>query len=239
MAKKPGPGICVHCLQHVPQRNWDHVFPRGWYPDTTPENLEKWKIPTCKPCNDAYGRIEDELATLLAVCVDPGAAATAGIWKKTRRGLDPRAATSHRDAIARARRRDDLLKKMLHGSAIPQSAIYPGMGERWGRGVEEQVALPIPADSLRRVAEKIVKGLAYLEDGRLIDAGAEIKHHVVHSSTIGPVEEILEKFGVEHSRGPGIRVVRAVTPDDGVSAIYKITIWGEFVLYVSVIAGNA
>jgi hypothetical protein len=33
----------------VAERDWDHVFPISWYPDTTPPDLEKWKIPSCLP----------------------------------------------------------------------------------------------------------------------------------------------------------------------------------------------
>jgi hypothetical protein len=48
------------------------------------------------------------------------------------------------------------------------------------------------------------------------------------------IEKVLEKFGEEYSKGPGVNVIRAITPDDGVSALYKITIWGELIMYASV-----
>ena len=60
MAKRPADGKCVHCLADPVRRNWDHVFPESWYPDALPENIEKWQIPSCTPCNSTYGRIEDD-----------------------------------------------------------------------------------------------------------------------------------------------------------------------------------
>ncbi|MFV1976452.1 MAG: hypothetical protein ACC651_11940 [Candidatus Scalindua sp.] len=235
MARKPGPGICVHCLKEVPKRNWDHVFPQGWYPDTTPENLEKWKIPTCKRCNDEYGRIEEDLGIMLSACINPETAQASGIWKKTLRALDPSYGKNEKDKRARERKKRKLLKLMRRGDEIPDHGIYPGLGERWGRPRNEQVALPVPAKHLQKLAEKIVKGLAFIEDGQLVDANTGIEYHVANEEGAQPIVEALEKFGKGHSRGPGIEVIRAVTPDDGVSGFYKITVWGELVMYVTVL----
>jgi hypothetical protein len=238
MARKPGPGICIHCLKNVPQRNWDHVFPQGWYPDTTPQNLEKWKIPSCKRCNDEYGKLEEKLGIILSACVNPKTAQASGIWKKTLRSLDPSCGRTKADQLARELKKRKLLGMIRTGEQIPDYGIYPGLGERWGRSREEQVALFVSARDLKKIAEKIVKGLAFIEDGHLLGENAEIVHHVVTTEGAAPIEEILSRFGKIYSRGPGIEVVRAVTQDDGISAFYKITIWGEFVMYVSIIKGN-
>jgi len=56
-------------------RTWDHVFPRSWYPDNTPKDLEKWQVPACQPCNANYGKLENQLMILLGMCVDPSKAA--------------------------------------------------------------------------------------------------------------------------------------------------------------------
>jgi hypothetical protein len=61
MAKNPGRGQCVHCLKGTQERNWDHVFPKSWYPDTTGADTEKWQIPSCLSCNDRYGKLECDL----------------------------------------------------------------------------------------------------------------------------------------------------------------------------------
>lgn len=235
MARKPGPGICVHCLKEVPKRNWDHVFPQGWYPDTTPENLEKWKIPTCKRCNDEYGKIEEDLGIILSACVNPESAHASGIWEKTLRAFDPAYGKNEKDRRARARKKQKLLEMIRTGNDIPDHGIYPGLGERWGRQRNEQIAVLVPAKHLQKIAEKIVKGLAFIEDKQLLDSDSEIEHHVVTKEGAEPITDMLRQFGETYSRGPGIEVIRAVTQDDGVSALYKITIWGEFVMYVSVI----
>ena len=235
MARNPGPGVCVHCLREVPQRNWDHVFPVGWYPDTTPQNVEKWKIPTCKPCNDEYGRIEEELGIVLSTSIDPRSAKASGIWAKTLRAMNPLEGKNEKDRKARAKKKEKLLALMRTGENIPDHGIYPGLGERWHRPRVDQTAVLVPARYFQKLAEKIVKGLAFIEDSKYLDADVEIEHHVVMGEGAQEIEAVLAAFGEEHSRGPGILIVRAITPDDGVSSLYKITIWGEIVLYVSVL----
>ena len=42
---------CVYCLKLFEELTSDHVFPKSWYPETTPENLEKWQMPACVECN--------------------------------------------------------------------------------------------------------------------------------------------------------------------------------------------
>lgn len=97
----------------------------------------------------------------------------------------------------------------------------------------------MPAKHLQKLAEKIIKGLAFIEDHQLIDANTDIEHYVVNEEGAKETEDALKRFGKAYSRGPGIEVVRAVTPEDGISALYRITVWGEIVLYVSVLRKSA
>ena len=44
----------------------------------------------------------------------------------------------------------------------------------------------------------------------------------------------LDRFGATHERLPGMKVRRAVIPEDRVSAIFEIEIWGQLKLYATV-----
>lgn len=235
MARKPGSGICVHCLQHAQIRNWDHVFPVGWYPTSTPNNIEKWKIPTCKQCNNEYGRIEEDLGHLLSFCIDPEAPESKGVYERMRRAFDPGSAKNEKDREIRSKKRKVLLESLLHGNDIPEKGMYPGLGERWNRPRAEQAALTVPKSWIDKLAIKIVKGIAYIEDKVLIDDRFELQPHVAEKEAAEEFEQAIDRYGNSLSRGPGILVERAVTPEDGVSSIYKVTIWGQFVVYVSVL----
>lgn len=239
MPRKPGAGRCVHCLKDAKTRNWDHVFPRGWYPDSTPPNLEKWKVPSCVKCNREYGELEAEFAILLSACIDPRSAESSGIWKKTLMALDPSRGRDGKDSLARQRKKKELLDSILSGDEIPEEGVFPGLGERWGRSRENQRALYLPARYPHRLAEKIVRGLAYLKESVLLGPECEIEMHPLTADGAQPIEEFLARYGVRHHRGPGVDVLRAVPDEEPRASLTKITIWGELILYATVTLRDA
>jgi hypothetical protein len=101
MARKIGK--CVHCLKDNVELTSDHMFPKAWYPDTTAENLEKWKIPSCLECNQRYGNLERDLLGRLALALDVNNPASVGLVAKAIRALNPGAGDNERDAAARQR----------------------------------------------------------------------------------------------------------------------------------------
>lgn len=234
MAKLPPIGKCVHCLEENVPRNWDHVFPRSWYPESTPPNTSKWIIPTCYKCNKEYGVLEQDLLIRLACCIDPGSAAASGIYKKALNSMDAARASNEVDARSRIAQRNKLLNGLLHGDEIPQDGIYPGLGERWERPKEAQVALTIPKVSLHRLAEKIVRGIIFLEDKKYIEPPYEIGFYALTDHGVAQIREILNQYGAEYARGPGIRITRVVAQEDGLSSIFEIEIWGALKMYASV-----
>jgi len=235
MAKQPGPGKCVHCGEYSEKRTWDHVFPKGWYPEDTPPDIEKWKIPTCKKCNAEYGILEEDLGIKIAFCIGPDAPNGKGIFRKALRSMDASKGRNMKDRIRRAKKRDRYLGLTMKGNAIPQGGVYPGFEYKGDCPREGQTALLIYAHEFERIVDKIIKGTVFIEDNQFLDSSTEIQHLVVSDEEARPLEELLSKFGTRHSREPGIEVVRAITPEDGVSALYKISIWGQWVLYASVL----
>jgi hypothetical protein len=235
MAKRPPVGKCVHCLANNVHRTWDHVFPRAWYPDTTPQDMQKWQIPTCQPCNHDYGKIEEDLLFRLALCVDPHVPETSGIVQKVLRSMKPEHAKNERDKAFRSSRAARLKGLLLNGADIPRSAVYPGIGERWGRSSQEGLGLFVPANSVRRLAEKIVRGIYYLQDNRtFIEPPYSIDFYALDDDGAEPLRALLDQFGQTYAREPGI-VVRRVVPEDApLCGVFEINIWGQFKMYASV-----
>ncbi len=234
MAKKLGSGKCVHCGEYAEKRTWDHVFPKGWYPEDSPPDIEKWKIPCCKKCNAEYGSLEEDLGIRIAFCVGPDAPNAKGIYHKALSAMDASKGRNKEDRIRRAKKRDRYFGLILKGDAISQEEVYPGLEDKWNRPSEEQTALRIYAHELERIVNKIIKGIVFIEDNRFLETSTEIEHLVVSAEDAKPLEELLSKYGSRHSREPGIEVVRAAAPEYGVSTIYKISIWGQWILYASV-----
>jgi hypothetical protein len=224
----------VHCLQFHDELTWDHVFPEAWYPDTTPDNIEKWKVPACDACNKDHGKNEAELLVRFGLCVPPNQQANIGIVDKVLRALDPATGRTPRDASARASKRVRILQQTISGSDIPRQAIYPGFGPQSTQAESEQVAVPVSAQGLKQLTEKVVRGLTYLEENKFIERTHEIENFVVTEEGASEFRAALDRFGTIHERLPGLRIRRAVIPEDRMSGIFEIEIWGQLKLYATV-----
>lgn len=174
----------------------------------------------------------------LALCINPDAPETAGLVQKALRSMNPEFAKDDRDRAARAARAARLRGELLEGAQIPRAAVYPGLGERWGRPSKEGIGVPVPTDSLRRLTEKIVRGIYFLEDGKFIEAPYAIDFHVLSDEGAQPVKALLDRYGREYAREPGIVVRRAVPEDEPISGIFEITVWAQFKMYSSIVQGN-
>jgi hypothetical protein len=150
-------------------RTWDHMFPKGWYPNTTPENLEKWQIPSCLECNQRLGKLENDLIGRIALTLGAQNPASKGLAEKALRAINPAAARDEGDTAAREARAKKILGEMFKGEQIKSKNVVPGLGERWDRPVEQQVAIRISDESFPAVTEKIVRGLAFREEGAFIE----------------------------------------------------------------------
>ncbi len=220
----PKPGRCVHCLKTVDTITDDHLFPRSWYPDTTPANLEKWKIPACQPCNNQYGALESELRLMFAACVDPHGEASSGVWKKALDGLNPERARSPFDSLKRKLARQRFLKKLRPVTGDLLKHTLPEIKER----PIGTIALTIPANKLQRLVEKLARGTVYLADRQYLE------HKQIGMSLIRPADEgelvQLFQFGEQFERGSAIRISRAVNPENG-DMFFRFDIWDQFRLF--------
>jgi hypothetical protein len=216
------------------ERNWDHVFPASWYPDSTPPDLEKWQIPSCIPCNTAYGRLEQDFMLKVGLCLDPYDPASASIVQKALRSLKPAEARSPRDAEHRRRKRQKILAGALKGDRIPDHGHYPRLEDRWKDIPGERVAILIPKEYFDRMTEKIVRGIFYLEEKKFIEPPHKIEFFALMDEDAGFIEQMLDRFGSVYAREPGIIVRRAVAPDDGISSLFAMEFWKQFKTYASV-----
>ena len=234
MARPPKPGKCVHCLRSPVNRNWDHVFPDSWYPDTTAPNLHKWQIPSCVKCNSELGAIEREVFVRIALCLDPNAPESRSIVQKALRAMKPEYGKTASDKRARAALGQKISSEILQGDQIPNHGIYPNLGARRGSLPTSQMAVVIPAEFFRRITEKIVRGITYLEDQRFIEPPHKIQFFALDDESARPLTELTERFGTVLAREPGIVLKRAVVPEDGISSLYEIEFWKQFKTHATV-----
>lgn len=178
--------------------------------------------------------MEEDLLFRLALCVDPHAPETAGIVEKALRSMRPEFGKDERDRAARAARAARLRSELIDGPQIQRSAVYPGLGERWGRPPTQGLGVRVPANSMRRLAEKVVRGIFFLEDNSFIETDHSIDFYALAEEGARPIKELLDRFGREYAREPGIVVWRAVAADQPKGALFEIDVWGQFKMYASV-----
>jgi hypothetical protein len=212
---------------------WDHVFPKSWYPDTTPPNLEKWKVPACLKCNREYGVLEEDLFTAFGLCLDPDAEDTKALVEKALRAIDPSAGRDSKDKKKRAQRRLRILSQLMDADQIPEHATLPHFG-RTDIPDGETGGIRIRARYLEKFCGKIVRGISYLEDGLLIRPPYRVHFYSLHDEHAQPLVAACQRYGKVYAREPGIEILRAVTPEDGVSSVYAITIWKRLKMYAAV-----
>ncbi len=230
------PTRCVHCGQPLAEETRDHVFPKSWYPETTAVETQRWTVPSCGICNNELGRKEKEVFSRLVLCVDPRLAEAAGLSAKAMRsmgigaeGLSPEEA-KHRRAQ----------KLKIIGATRPYqagTATLPGLGPHPGFRDEELIQIEIPADPLREVAKKMVRGCEYVLAGRIVEKPYDVGIYFVHEHEVP--DQLVRAFQGPSANtthlGPGFSVIRAAAHDEPNAVTYKIIVWGTLVIYAVIL----
>ncbi len=171
----------------------------------------------------------------VALCLDPNDPASRSIVQKALRAMKPEYAKNASDKRARSALAKRVTSELMQGQQIPTYGAYPSLGERWGRPAGSGIALMIPADSFRRITEKIVRGITYIEGRRYIEPPHRVHFFALDDKGAKPVRDLVELAGITLAREPGIIVRRAVALDDGVSAVYEIEFWKQFKTHAAVL----
>ena len=228
MAKKFFNTRCVYCLSHLEELTSDHVLPKAWYPDNTPENLEKWQVPACHKCNWEHGRNEEELLLRLGLHFNPQEGHLKGIANKVVRSMSPSRGKSKRDREKRRKRKNRILKEIKRASTVDicKSSVLPGFGVEPTSSLHRQLPLLVSEQKLRKFSEKVTRGVFYLVNNHVyIESDCECEVYVPAENFPPECRRVIWQYGKEHNCGPGIGVVMAVCFDDAHSALLEISIW--------------
>jgi hypothetical protein len=226
------PRRCVHCGIETTEITKDHVFPASWYPVNTPAKVQRWTVPSCRKCNGSLGEMEKELFIRLAICVGPEKGEAAGLSANAVRSMGISAEGLGEEE--RAHRR--ALKQKVLASArpyLPGTETLPGLGPHPGFPEGEQWTVSIPADLLKAVAEKIVRGSEYVLAKRIVEEPYDLRVYFAHDQNVS--EDLVQAFRAPAAQkahlGPGFKLFRIAPHDDPDTVIYKIVIWDTIVIY--------
>jgi hypothetical protein len=229
MAKtSPETGRCVHCLRPSESITADHGFPDSWYPDTTPDSVQRWTAPSCPKCNGELGRLEKDLLIRVVLCIDPKKEAVSGLFSKVLRSLGLDAdGLSETEKTHRER-----LRAKLRSELIPYADVAGRPGAIPGLGPYENSpwAVPIPWASLSIIAEKIARVCEHKIEARFVEGPYGVGTAVDLASGIVP--EPLAPFAKIFDFGPGFKVTRLSPIEDPLIVRYWISIWDTLHLRV-------
>lgn len=229
---------CIHCLHWIEAKDktQDHIFPKSWYPESSPRELERWTAPSCKRCNENLGAMEDRLFLRMAVCINPKEMASSGISKKALRAMGIGTVVTKKEARIRATRLRKLLKE-VEPFTQHTPKLFPGFGPPSGFPRELLVTIKIPAEELEKASQKIIRGLEYkLGRGRYIENNYICRVYFVEKDSVSDVDKLIDR-GTKITHGPGFSVARN-TSNDPKTVLYRVKIWNKLIIHASITKKN-
>lgn len=240
MAKNFSNARCVYCLVHFEELTSDHVLPKSWYPDNTPDNLEKWQVPSCYECNQEHGRNEEELLLKLGLHFDPQEGGFRKVAGKASRSMNPVHGKSKRDRQKRLKQRNRIKKELRRVSKLNFSKlnILPGFGFNPDFPLSEQPPMLVPEEELKKFGEKVTRGFSYWHNETYIEKDYDIAIFVSVENIPQQVREVLRQYGKEYNCGAGLQVIVADCIDDKHPAILEIIIWDRLKIHSTITPRN-
>lgn len=223
---------CIHCLRSCEKED-DHVFPDSWYPDSTPNAVQRWTAPSCPRCNRTFGELETDLLARLIGCIDPKSKAASGLHVKALRslGIDAGELSPRERSIREARRKRIWAEYIPTNDLADKPGLIPGLGPTSDQAAPYVVPFPIAALSM--IAEKIARGCEYkyekrklyIEPPRKIETFVE-NAEVTAEQVRGTVNSI--------DFGPGCKVLRGNLAEHPEITLYWMTIWDSLHLHARI-----
>jgi hypothetical protein len=175
---------------------------------------------------------EKEVFDRLALCADPRRVEAAGLSVKAMRSMGIGAeGLSAKEAQYRRAQKLKIINA-VKPYKVPTQTL-PGLGPHPGFREDELLQIDIPADLLREVAKKMVRGCEYFLAGLIIEKPYDLRIFFVHEHEVP--DQLVRVFGDTSANstqlGPGFNVIRVPANDEPNTVVYKITVWGTLVIY--------
>jgi hypothetical protein len=226
---------CVYCGRSLPAKTLtrDHVIAESWYPTSTLPNSEKWKVDSCRFCNQTFGKIEQELLIRFGMCLDPHAAASASIVQKAMASINPELGKTERDKRARQALRGRIFRDIQQVETLPLKGVLPSFGCNWDRGSRSVIL--VPKRDLHQIIRKWVRGLHHLMLGRLLPRSQRIDVFHVTDEVAHLAFHEIEPYASKHIRPPGVFVMQAAAQEGNrAETVYRFVLWDQFKVCASV-----
>jgi len=219
----------VYCFKKLNKKNKtrDHVFPRSWFPDKTPCNLNRWVVPSCNICNYKFQLVEEDLFIRWGIGIDPAENSAIGISNRVLNKINLESTDDER----RLGRKFKTIKSIIKDFSYydPQKTLK-GLTPK--ESVRSTLAVRIPQENLQSFGEKIIKGLEYKLRKKLIRNNQLFSlYYVYENDNYENYYNLWDKLisTNEHNidLGPAFIIKYGVDPKNSNTVIYKIKIWNH------------
>ncbi len=222
--------VCVYCGATA-KCEAEHVFPRSWYPSTTPSHVQRLTVPSCGPCNDRWQGIETEFARDLLFGIRPNEPEVAGVHQRLTKAWQAATGKTTRERRIRAGNALKMYRTMQWVAPVPghprATLRTPG-----GLYVRASPARRIEPQLRKALAEKFVRGLHYHETGEILSGVRVHRTFLVlderlEDSDLAEVWTALQQLPINDSLGPGFWYRRHI---QGERSFWAFRIWGQITM---------
>lgn len=218
---------CIHCLE-TKEKTDDHILPKSYYFPSVPNEIRnQWVAPACFACNNDLGKSEDELLTILGLCLNRFSDGNA-IGQKVLASLNPRATNEEREKRIRTGKAKKILDHLIP-MGIDNKGIFPNFGYHDGTDPGKQKGILIPHYLPLKIGEKIIKGIEYKLDSRYVDSTFDLSVYFCQEDSIQDVISLIRNNGLRYIIAPGFEFFRVAFDDQ--YFLYEIRIWEKFIIY--------
>jgi hypothetical protein len=225
---------CIYCLEYHEELTRDHIFPKSWYPDSTPEEIERWTVPACSKCNKKLGIAEEKIFNRLVICLDENELGASGLNERVIKWLSKplQEEINKREEGRRVKFLMDTIKDFSPDLYEKRDGrVLKGMTPK--EGVRSRRMIRIPNNELTKVTEKMVRGLEYKVRERLIDLDRKVdiitpKENKEDDKLIKKWNKLIKKDEGRVDCGPGFAVRYRSNPIDDNWVIYHIKLMGHY-----------
>ena len=134
----------------------------------------------------------------------------------------------------RKKRLEKIQRESFPASQFRKDSFFPNFGPISDTTLENQIGIMISDTDLRKMAEKLIRGITYIISKSFIISDHIINIFFLDDPDAEEIEALITKFGANHYNGPGIKIGRAVIDSDPLSGFFKIRIGGRFKMYAIV-----
>lgn len=226
---------CVHCLQIFDGITRDHVLPSSWYPDATPEEVQRWTVPSCEACNNQLSRVERELLIRMGLCVDPERREALGISTRALRSLGIGAGElREREAGHRRTTRERITGQMRQFEDGMEAHVLPGFERRDEMPQAMRPVVLVSAEALARVTEKIARGCEFrIGNERYVEPPYTLEALFPTQEGIDQIRLLMDEVP-PLDLGPGLHIARRVDERDPLTVLYRLILWGTLTSFAAI-----